>query len=316
MVRSFTIKPSGTALTALAWSPAGDELAVAGRDGLVELWSTSGEPRLVRRLIGLHSMFGQPEAIQSVAFSPSGRLVAASDDDKTGTAIGQATDEDFAGVAVWQAATGRLIATPTDLNGALGNGVKPVGDDLLAFSPNGRLLALSLFDRSVLILDPTTGQVRQVLISATGTTSLAFAPDGTLANGTAAGTVELWNPITGREIDPPLLVGAAPVASIAFDRSGQWFATAAQGERSVKLWLASGLGQLGPGFTTERGATTAVAFGAGGRLLAIGDDGRGFEWPISPLDWEREACTVAGRGMTRPEWTQLGIDARYTTVCP
>jgi DNA-binding SARP family transcriptional activator/WD40 repeat protein len=313
---SFTIKPSGNALTALAWSPSGEELAVAGRDGLVQLWSTSGEPRLVRRLLGLRSMFGQPEAAQSVAFSPGGGLVAASDDDKTGTAVGQATGEDFASVAVWQATTGRLLTSPTDLNGSLGNGAKPVGDDLLAFSPNGQLLALSLFDRSILILDPTTGHIGQVLISPAGTTSLAFAPNGTLANGTPAGTVELWNPISGTEIDSPVLVGAAPVDSIAFDRSGQRFATAVQGEGAVKLWLAAGLGQLGPGFTTEQGATSSVAFESGGRLLAVDDDGDGFGWPTSLVDWEQRACTVAGRSMTRGEWAQLGFDARYTTVCP
>ena len=64
-------------------------------------------------------------------------------------------------------------------------------DDLLAFSPTGRLLAVSLFDRSILILNPSTGEVRQVLISASGTSALAFSPHGTLANGTPAGTVQV-----------------------------------------------------------------------------------------------------------------------------
>jgi hypothetical protein len=84
----------------------------------------------------------------------------------------------------------------------------------------------------------------------------------------------------------------------------------------VKLWLAAGLGQLGPGFTTEQGATSSVAFESGGRLLAVDDDGDGFGWPTSLVDWEQRACTVAGRSMTRGEWAQLGFDARYTTVCP
>lgn len=312
---AFTIKPAGTSLTAVAWSPAGGELAVGGRGGLVQLWSTRGKPRLIRHLTGLHSMFGQPEAVQSLAFSPNGRLVAASDDDKTGSVVGQATYDDFASVAVWQARTGSLVASPNDLNGTLGNGVKPVGDDLLAFSRNGRLLALSLFDRSILILDPATGHVRQVLISASGTTSLAFAPDGTLANGTPAGTVELFNPVTGKEVGSPLLVGAAAVASIAFDPSGRRLATATQGEGIVKLWLLSGLGQLGPGFPTDQGATSAVAFDSEGRLVAADADAEGFAWPTSLAAWELQACTVAGRSMTRAEWRQLGIDAPYSTVC-
>jgi WD40 repeat protein len=92
-------------------------------------------------------------------------------------------------VAIWQAATGKLLVSPSGLNPDLGPGIQPAGDELLAFSPDGKLLALSMFDHTVLILDPSTGRVRQVLVSATGITSLAFAPDGTFADGTAGGTV-------------------------------------------------------------------------------------------------------------------------------
>ena len=314
---SFTITPASNVITALAWSPAGDELAIAGHSGLVQLWGLDGRPRLLRSLDGLGSMFGQPEAVQSIAFSPDGQLIAASDDDKTGPVQGQATDNDYAGLAVWQAATGRLVESPGGLNGLVGLGVQPAGDDLVAFSPNGRLLALSLFDRSVLILNPYTGQVRQVLISPAGTTSLAFAPDGTLANGTPAGTVELWNPITGKQIAPALQVAATPVTSIAFDRTGERFATAAQAEGTVELWLTSRLGELGPALSTDQGATSTAGFDSRGEgLLAVDDDGEAFSWPISLAAWERQACTVAGRNLTRQEWSQLGIATPYTTVCP
>jgi WD40 repeat protein len=76
---SFTIRPAGNVIAALAWSPTGDELAVAGHSGLVQLWSADRTPRFVRSLVGLRSTFGQTEAIQAVAFSPDGRLLAASD---------------------------------------------------------------------------------------------------------------------------------------------------------------------------------------------------------------------------------------------
>lgn len=314
---SFTIKPAGNGITTLAWSPSGGELAVGGHAGLVQLWSTRGAPRLVRSLTGLRSLFGQPEAIQSLSFSPGGRLLAASDDDKSGPVEGEDTNDDFASVAVWQAGTGRLVATPTDENGLLGHGVKPVGDDLIAFSPDGRLLAVSQFDRSILILDASNGQVRQVLLSATGTTSLAFAPDGTLADGTPSGTVELWNPVSGKQVDPPLLAAATPVTSIAFDRTGQRLATAAQGGGTIKLWLTRALQQVGPALDTDQGATETVAFEpGGGGLLAVDDDGGGFTWPASLSGWEHRACAVAGRGLTRQEWARLGTGGGYTSVCP
>ena len=283
----------------------------------MQLWSTDGPPRLVRSLAGLRSMFGQPEAVQSVAFSPDGRVLAASDDDKTGPVRGEATGSDFASVAVWQVGTGRLLVTPADLNASPGNGVQPVGDDLLAFSPNGGLLALSLFDRSILILDPTTGQVRQVLISAAGTTSLAFAPDGTLANGTPAGTVELWNPITGREIDPPLLVAAAPSPVSPSTGPGRGSRPPPRGRARSSCGSLPGSDSWAlPSAPTRAPRRRWHSSPADDRLLGIDDDGHGFAWPISLAAWERQACTIASRSLARQEWTQLGIDARYATVCP
>ena len=54
----------------LAWSPEGAQLAVTGHAGLVQLWSVSGAPRLLRSLTGLGSRGGHPEAVQAVAFGP------------------------------------------------------------------------------------------------------------------------------------------------------------------------------------------------------------------------------------------------------
>ena len=157
---SFTIGPAPNVITALAWSPAGDELAVGGHSGLVELWSIGGAPRLVHTLAGLPSPSGAPHAIQSVAFSPDGRLIAASEDAATGAVGGGAPTGDYASAAIWQAATGRLVSAPGGLNsgGSLSGGP---GDDLVAFSPDGRLLALSTFDGSTQILDAATGRLVQ-----------------------------------------------------------------------------------------------------------------------------------------------------------
>ena len=77
---SFTVKPAGAVITALAWSPTAPELAVGGSSGLVQLWRIGRTPRLERSLSGLQAIFGKPEAIQALSFSPDGRLIAGSDD--------------------------------------------------------------------------------------------------------------------------------------------------------------------------------------------------------------------------------------------
>jgi WD40 repeat protein len=166
------------------------------------------------------------------------------------------------------------------------------------------------------ILD-SAGRLTQALPSGSGTTSLAFAPDGTLAVGTLSGTVELWNPISGKQIAAPLVVAAAPVASIAFDPSGGRFATAAVGEGTVKLWYTSTLEQSGLTVDTDAHATPSLAFARGGvALTAVDDAGNAFAWPMSVTAWGHQACAVAGRNLTRQEWAQLVTAQSYTAVCP
>lgn len=316
LLRSFTIGDAGNEITALAWSPTGQRLAVGAHSGFVQLWSTGQEPRLVRALTGLQSLFGEPEAIQALAFSPDGRLLAASDDDKVGYSTHAASNADHVGLAIWQVASGKLLATPSGLNSVASHGARPLaGDDLLAFSPDGRLLALSLFDSSIVIFRAHTGNIVQAWSTNIGTSSLAFAPDGTLAAGTPTGTVELWNTTTGEQHGAPLVVGATAVMSVAFDPTGQRFATAGLGDGAVKLWFTALLQQQGPALTTNQGTSASVAF-AGDRLLAVGDDGHAFSWPMSVSSWERQACRVAGRNLSRPEWSQLISGHAYASVCP
>ncbi|MGH2877506.1 MAG: hypothetical protein ACRDLV_14745, partial [Solirubrobacteraceae bacterium] len=315
---SFTIGPKGTMITALAWSPTQPVLAVAGYSGLVQLWRVDGAPRLARSLTGLHAAPGAPEAIQALTFSPDGRLLAASDSSRTDTrGTPDATlgdyDERSAALAIWRARTGNLVVL-TDL------GTGPGLSGALAFSRDGKVLAASRPgpDNSVLLLDPATGQVRQTLhpFGIDETFSLAFAPDGTLATGTRGGIVQLWNPVSGDQAAGPVAVAAGPVTSIAFDPTGQRFATTGQ-DGTVKLWSSSTLQQEGTALNTQQGAATAAAFEPTGKgLLVVDDHGNGFTWPTSLAAWEQRACAVAGRNLTRAEWTRYLPGHPYTRVCP
>jgi WD40 repeat protein len=318
---SFTIGPKGTMITALAWSPTRPVLAVAGYSGLVQLWRVDGPPRPVRSLTGLHAVPGAPEAIQALTFSPDGQLLAASDSSRTGTqGIAGADlgnyDAHFAALAIWRASTGKLVV-PKDL------GVGPGLSGALTFSRDGKLLAASRPDGSVLILNPTAGQVRQTVRplgadeGADETVSLAFAPNGTLVTGTRGGIIQLWNPVSGHQLAGPVAVAAGPVTSIAFDPTGQRFATTGGQDGTVKLWSSSTLQQEGTALNTEQGAAATAAFGPGGkRLLVVDDHGNGFTWPTSLAAWEQRACTVAGRNLTRAEWTRYLPGHPYARVCP
>jgi WD40 repeat protein len=278
----------------------------------------NGTPRLARSLTGLSAVPGAPEAIQALAFSPDGQLLAASDTSRTETRGIVGTDltqygGHFAALAIWRSSNGTLVVPQIDL------GTGQVLAGALAFSRDGKLLAASRPDSDVLILDPATGQVRLRVhpLGADETVSLAFATNGTIATGTRGGIVQLWNPVSGDQAAGPVAVAAGPVTSIAFDPDGQRFATTGGQGGTVKLWTSSTLQQEGTALNTQPGAATTAAFQPGGRgLLAVDDHGSGFTWPTSLAAWERRACTVAGRNLTRAEWARYLPGHPYTRVCP
>jgi DNA-binding SARP family transcriptional activator/WD40 repeat protein len=297
-------------ITAVAWSPTAPVLAVAGHAGFVQLWNVSGTPRPAQTMLGLHALLGRPEAIQALVFSPDGSLLAASDRNETHpTPDIPALPAAF--LATWRTDTGALVGPPQELEVGAGAG----RSDQLAFSPDGTLLAAGIPDGRVLVLDTAGGATTQTLNPPSGATSLAFAPNGTLVTGTAAGTVDLWNPSTGQALAPALIAASAPITSLAFESDGRRFATAGYQDGSVKLWFSSTLQQEGPALGTD-GGTAAVAFaGRGHGLLDVQDTGRAFSWPTSLSDWEARACQVAGRNFTREEWVRLVAQPGYAPVC-
>lgn len=316
---TFTAAHDGRAVTVLAWSPSGDELAVAGQSGLAQLWSTRGVPRLLRSLPGLGTNLGFPDAAQAITFSADGRLVGATAITLIGTGAGRSTGEEVT-LGLWLAASGAPLASRDDLDGALNtgtaHGAKPAGGALLAFSSSG-LLAISTPDGVIQIFDPLTGQVRQILNIGAGTTALTFAPDGTLAVGTPAGTVERWDPVSGRQITTPLVASAAPVTSIAFEHSGTRFATSGQGAGAVKLWLGAGRDSDGQPLATDTATTSTIAFSpATSSLVALDTAGNAFTWPTALRTWTHRACDVAGGNPTAHDWTQFVGSGISTSVCP
>jgi WD40 repeat protein len=217
-------------------------------------------------------------------------------------------------MAIWRAGTGALIAPPIELGA--GNSLN--GSDVLAFSPDGRLLAASLLGGGVRIYNPLSGGVlRTIGHSGDDGISLAFSPNGTLAAGTLGGWVEMWNPLTGKRVAQPLLADSLAITSLAFDPSGGRFAIAGQGDGTVKIWFTAGLAQEGPRLASDPGASSTAVFEPGGKALLVVDDGGGaYAWPTSPAAWQERACSLAGRNLTRTEWAQFVAGPRYTTVCP
>ncbi len=310
--------PTVRGISALAFAPSGTQLGVGGRDGAVQLWSVAGRPKVIGSFRISEAVASAPDTVESISFSSSGSLVVTSDEANV-DGPGTWANGDASTFEITSAATRALIfvndSSSTLEGGQPATGLSArYGEALTAFAPGESSIAATTFEEGYLnILNATGGEKRQLDIGP-NTTALAFAPDGTLAVGTALGTVELWNASTGNEIGSPLSVSDTPVTSIAFDHAGNRFLTASLDAGSVTLWDTSSLARLGT-FATDPGSTSSVAFDAHGDVMAVDTRGASFVWPLSPTAWEHAACAIADGPISRAEWAQLSTDLAYTPVC-
>jgi WD40 repeat protein/class 3 adenylate cyclase/energy-coupling factor transporter ATP-binding protein EcfA2 len=297
---------AGGKLVGLAWSSDG-KLATTGADGHVQLWDVRRTPRLLRALKGLGSINGEEEVVTTATFSPDGRLLAAGDINHTPGA----TPYRYGTVAVWDVRSGKLLWKERTKRGWI---------SAVPFSPDGKSMAAAREDGTVTIRDPRTGHIDRVLHTTGGGDftyeTAAFAPDGTLATGTWAGIVQLWNPNSGAGIGHPTLVAASPVATLSFGPKGETYATAGGSDGLAKLWTTKTQQQFGSTFPGDPGQWGDAAFTRdGSKLIVVYGDGHGFVWPVSTAAWERHACAVAGRNFTHEEWARYVGARGYSRVC-
>ncbi|MEU3262504.1 NACHT and WD repeat domain-containing protein [Streptomyces bacillaris] len=276
-------------ILSLEFSPDGRVLAVGGHTndhgdgssgGFVDLWSLTSpsHPVLLGRpkspaIKGIDAL----SSIQSLAFSPDGRTLAA------GWHAGL--------VSLWDVtrpADARPAGAPLNLR------CPDVFSGVVAFSPTGDTLAaacdddagtISLWDNT----NPAHPDHSRTLKAGRSVNTLAFSPDGrTLAAGATDSSVHLWKRAdTNRpaRLGKPLKGPAQPVMSVAFSPDGSTLA-AGSADRTVHLWNVTHPGAislLGRPLTGPGDAVMDVVFSPDSRTLAAGNsDGNVDLWDLPP----------------------------------
>jgi WD40 repeat protein len=140
----------------------------------------------------------------------------------------------------------------------------------LAFSADGRRIAVGREDKHVELLDAETGRSQRVLDPLEGAvTALAFAPDGaTLAAGSSDGRVTLWS-LAEAQVLRAWGEPGARVSTLDFHREGKLLAA---GSDDGSAWLFSpGDGAVLAQIPSDSGDVLLTAF-TDDSLLVVGSD--------------------------------------------
>ncbi|AFY82195.1 CHAT domain-containing protein [Oscillatoria acuminata] len=221
-------------------------LASGGDDGIVSIWDSSGKL--------LQELYLNNREVNSLGFSPDGKLLATGGDDGT--------------ARIWDISSGKQLQ---ELKGHQG----PVY--LVRFSPDGRLLATGGSDGTACIWDTSANQLAKFLGHQGGVKNMAFSPDNRfLITSGYQSTARVWD-ISALQSDT-LQANQDLILGVAFSYDGNLLATAGQ-HGNVRIWDSSG--SLLKKFQGDKDWVSSVAFSPDGRLATGGDDGIVRIWDSS-----------------------------------
>jgi DNA-binding SARP family transcriptional activator/WD40 repeat protein len=288
----------------VAFSPDGSTVAVPHADGTVSLW----DRRAGRQQSVLPA--GQIGPI-AVAWSPDGSVVA------TVSGFDRA-------LVLWDVSDSR---DPRERHRVTTGDVVNHPFRFPTFSADGRVVAVNDYPElgHITFVDVARGRVLRTRTPGGQIGPLLRSPDGNAMatirymDGTlllldaATGGVRATRRVAGHPGQWAFVHGGRRVAIVSTP------STDSAGPASLELWDATTLETVGERVTLAvdgYGAGEGDANANGTKLLTATADSDAILWDLDPTHWEKVACRIAGRNLTRAEWNQYLPGRAYHRTCP
>jgi WD40 repeat protein/serine/threonine protein kinase len=209
----------GTAGCNMATTADGKTLAIDMWTGVIWIVDLTAEGPKCRHILGQGNTDGKPHLHTSLAFSPDGKTLAASDTNYPNNIT----------LEFWDVATGKEVQQLKGHTGSLWS---------VAFSPDCKTVATAGSDHTAKLWDSVSGSELHTLIGHTANVRcVVFSPDGKLlasGNDDKQSTLKLWDAATGAELRT-LTAHGDSIVSISFSPDGKMLATASH-DKTAKLW--------------------------------------------------------------------------------
>ena len=235
--QNVTTLDHGGSVQSVTFSPVDNSLvASAGGHDAIKLWDL--------RENTVKTLMGHKDKVNSVVFSPDGRLLVSASEDRT--------------LKIWDVSQGQNIETREPISVRM-----PFPVQMVVFHPDGQLLATS--GRHAMLLDINNQTEIATLRHDDWVWTLDFSRDGRyLATDDGAGTtVKVWD-IQQRQIATILEGHTSDINFVKFSPSGRTLATSSW-DGEVRLWSVSNWELLG---MLRNNGTAAIDFSADGKTLA------------------------------------------------